>query len=417
MADYVSQRGPAVEQRGIDSLYSFYLGIHLMVYIGFGYLMTFLRRNGFEALGYTILLSAICFQWGILNQAFWENVHEGAFHEIKLNVLWLVEGDFSAATFLITFGALLGKATRLQLFLVAVVEVMIYAFNFYLYTHVFEAIDVGGSVVIHMAGAIFGLGVSYTLFPSNVGDHPDNTSNYTSDRFSMIGTLILWLYWPSFNGVFAGDNQDRVAINTVLSLCGSAVAAFCCSRMFRATRKFEMMDIANATLAGGVAVGSAADLMIGPGAALLVGVTGGTVSTLGFIYLTPFLESKFGLTDTCGVINLHGTPGIIGSLAGIISIGTSGRSVYGQEFDDIFPQGNDQWKFQLAGLVTSFAIMSTTGLLVGFVVKKLTAFQIRSKEDMYGDHSNFEIETAEYDFIRDVEEKEPLLSKRQISDV
>jgi len=43
-----------------------------------------------------------------------------------------------------------------------------------------------------------------------------------------------------------------------------------------------MDDILNATLAGGVIIGSSADLIMDPFAALLVGVSAGIISTLGF---------------------------------------------------------------------------------------------------------------------------------------
>lgn len=47
-----------------------------------------------------------------------------------------------------------------------------------------------------------------------------------------------------------------------------------------------MMHIANATLAGGVGVGTAANAILFPLDAMIVGVTVGIVSTLGFKYLT-----------------------------------------------------------------------------------------------------------------------------------
>ena len=47
---------------------------------------------------------------------------------------------------------------------------------------------------------------------------------------------------------------------------------------------------------------------------MCVGMAAGSISTLGFAYLTPMLERKIGLGDTCGVHNLHGIPGILGGL-------------------------------------------------------------------------------------------------------
>ena len=43
----------------------------------------------------------------------------------------------------------------------------------------------------------------------------------------MVGTVILWVYWPSFNALLANDDaMHRAYINTYLSLIGSTVAAF-----------------------------------------------------------------------------------------------------------------------------------------------------------------------------------------------
>lgn len=77
-----------------------------------------------------------------------------------------------------------------------------------------------------------------------------------------------------------------------------------------------MEIILNASLAGGVAVGSSADIIVLPFGAMIAGFVTGTVSSLGFAYLSKYLQRKINLHDTCGILNLHAMPGLIG---GIIS--------------------------------------------------------------------------------------------------
>ena len=51
---------------------------------------------------------------------------------------------------------------------------------------------------------------------------------------------------------------------------------------FNSGQKFDMVDIQNATLSGGVAVGAVADLMIHPYGAFIAGTVTGIISCLGY---------------------------------------------------------------------------------------------------------------------------------------
>ena len=77
-----------------------------MMYIGFGYLMTFLRRNGFAAVGMTFMVSAVVMEWGILVQTFLEHMLEASHGEVDpylhLNLRSLILGMFMVAPVLIS---------------------------------------------------------------------------------------------------------------------------------------------------------------------------------------------------------------------------------------------------------------------------------------------------------------------------
>lgn len=118
------------------------------------------------------------------------------------------------------------------------------------------------------------------------------SARYTSDIFAMIGTIILWLYWPSFNAVeVTGAEQHRAVLNTYLSLASCCVTTFACSLIFTHNHKFDMVHIQNATLAGGVAVGTAANLMLRPFGAVIVGMGAGILSVCGYEKLTVRIRS------------------------------------------------------------------------------------------------------------------------------
>lgn len=102
--------------------------------------------------------------------------------------------------------------------------------------------------------------------------------------------------------------------------------------------KLEMEIILNATLAGGVAMGSAADTINRASGSMLIGFISGAISALGFAYIGPFLKNKIGLHDTCGVHNLHGMPGILGGIISIISC-CMGAINFGDRFNGQFIEG------------------------------------------------------------------------------
>jgi ammonium transporter Rh len=92
----------------------------------------------------------------------------------------------------------------------------------------------------------------------------------------------------------------------------------------------------NSTLAGGVAMGAAADIIVKPYYAMICGWVTGAVSALGYIYIGPFLKEKINLHDTCGIHNLHAMPGFIGGIIAVIAANKQALVSYGSRYGEVF---------------------------------------------------------------------------------
>jgi ammonium transporter Rh len=287
----------------------------------------------------------------------------------------LINSDFASAAVLISFGAVLGKVSALQLLIMAMIEVVIYEVNEYIVLDRLHVTDVGDSMVVHAFGAYFGLAVAAIQAIHNRHElekaEDKEGSIYHSDLFSMIGTIFLWLFWPSFNaGTAVDEGQVRAIVNTYYSLTASCIVAFAISS-FVTKDKFNMVHIQNSTLAGGVAIGTLADMIIQPWAAILVGGVAGVISVLGFRYLTPFLSKRLHIHDTCGVNNLHGMPGIISGLGAILAAGLATDELYKDGLHKIFTEDRtvgQQAGYQAAGLAISLAMGLGGGIFTGLIL-------------------------------------------------
>ncbi|HEG44152.1 MAG TPA: ammonium transporter [Phycisphaerales bacterium] len=285
--------------------------IHVMamLLVGFGFLMVFVKKYGLSAVTATYLLVSTAIplymlikSWGIFGEA----------GEIDIDKLILAE--FAAAALLICAGAVLGRLKMMQYIILGVLFIPCYMLNEWLVLETFVKgfVDTGGSIVIHAFGAFFGLGVLLTMTTKKELD-TEIESDMTSDRFSLLGSMVLWVFWPSFCGAIVEPALvPKTAINVILALSGSTLATYFVSVGLR--RKICIADIANAALAGGVAIGSTCDIA-SPTVAFVIGVLAGAVSVFGFAVIQEKLQAKIKGIDTCGVMYLHGLPGLLGGVA------------------------------------------------------------------------------------------------------
>ncbi len=296
--------------------------IHIlaMLLLGFGFLMVVIRGHGYSSITATLLAVSISIPIYMLIKSF---MGEGT----QLSIDGLMWAEFAAASLLIAIGAPLGRMTMDQYVLLAILFVPIYLLNEWLILEsgLFTGFqDTGGSVVIHAFGAYFGLGLVATT-AKKMSDEPTCETDSMSNQFSLLGSLVLWVFWPSFTSAVASPERVVLtAINTVFALAGATIATYIFSKLIRG--KVDIEDIANASLAGGVAIGSTCDIA-NPGMSMLIGLAAGILSTVGYSIIAPGIEKIIHGKDTCGVHNLHGMPGLLGGLSAIIITGSAGTQI------------------------------------------------------------------------------------------
>lgn len=335
----------------LGTLYNYYTGIAIMMLVGFGYLMTFLKEYGLGAVGFTMMITCLGVEWAM----FLEQTMTAGSMEFPVNMMAFLNANFAVAAVLISFGGLIGKISPTQVTVVIIVELVCYCLNkvFFL-TNLMDIVDVGGTIIIHVFGAYFGLACCATLGKATSNDEL-NGSSYTSDRFSLIGTVFLWLYWPSFvaGAAETPEAQATALTNTILALCASTVITFGLTPLL-SSKKLTPVPIQNATLAGGVAIGATADLGVSPMGALIIGGIAGAISCIGFCKQERIIPSTW---DTCGINNLHGMPGFFGGLVSVfLPLMSIGHAV--------------AWR-QLVGLLGTLVFAGVSGALTGLLLKAL----------------------------------------------
>ncbi len=346
--------------------YNFSINILAMLLVGFGFLMVFVKKYGYSATTGTYLVVGAGIPLYLLLR------YTGVLSLESVNpqtIKGLLLAEFAVAAALISMGAVLGRLRLYQYALISVFLVPIYMINEWLVldgglgiTKGF--VDAAGSIVIHAFGAYFGLGLAIALTKQKHMDHPIE-SDAASDRFSMLGSMVLWIFWPSFcSAIVPAEQFEQTVVNTVLALCGATVITYLFSALFR-KGKPAIADIANASLAGGVAIGATCNLVSAPGA-FLIGLLAGALCVLGYTVIQPKLQKLLKMVDTCGVHNLHGMPGLLGGIIAIFVVPEAAKA-------------------QVAGIIFTIVLAFVGGLISGKIIR-LTG----TKEAVYEDMDEFE---------------------------
>ncbi|XP_053291421.1 rh blood group, D antigen isoform X2 [Pleuronectes platessa] len=301
-----------------SNIYPEFQDVNVMAILGFGFLGTFLVRYGFSASAFNLLVAVMATQWALIL-----NGIEAYSGKIRLDMRSLVEAEMCTASVLISIGAVLGKTNPVQLIVISLLEVSGFILNKWVLQNLLKVRLVDSIMMLHIFGAFFGLMLTWILYRKGSDEQFEKeTFHHRSGLFSMLGTVFLWMFWPSFNSVLVDDRSPgrklEAVCSTYLALAVSSVTAAAVSVLSSPKGKLNLIHMQRCTLAGGVAVGVAMSVVHQPWEAMMIGFTAAVVSTIGHRYLKTQMLLAFQCHDTCAVLSTHGLPGLLGWTAHLL---------------------------------------------------------------------------------------------------
>ncbi|KAL3091568.1 hypothetical protein niasHT_024150 [Heterodera trifolii] len=372
----------------VHANYPMFQDIHTMVIIGFGFLLSFLKKYGFSALSINLLLSSFVMQYALLLRGFLspQFIRTGL---CTISIDELVQADLSCVTVLITMGVLLGRLTPVQFLVLAFLETSLTVLLEHLLYNLLYINDAGRSLVVHCFGAYFGLAAAKICHKKNTMVVDDEETSGNFELFAMLGTLFIWSFFPSFN---AGsiphstpEMRHRAFLNSYLAMAACTTATFLLSSLADHLGRFNMAHIQSSSLAGGIAIGAVANVILYPHHAIIVGAAAALISVIGHVYVTPkILEKRLSINDTCGAHSLHGLPSLLAGFLSALFVLLYEPEEYGENFVEQYSAIYPKWKgaaapgatrdlrtqafFQLAGLALTFLMAVMGGLFSGWVM-------------------------------------------------
>ncbi|XP_008312652.1 rh blood group, D antigen [Cynoglossus semilaevis] len=354
------QKNSNIRGETFSSIYPGFQDVNVMLFLGFGFFFTFPVRYGFSATAFTLLVAVVATQWGIILNGL--EPHRG---KIKISLKSLVEAELCTASAMISIAAVQGKTNPVQLVLISLLEVSGFILNKWVLQSLLKVSLLNSIMLLHIFGSFFGLLLTWVFYRKGCElQFEKEKYDQKSGLFSMLGTLFLWMYLPTFNSVLVDDRipgrKLKAVCSTYLALAVSAVTAASMSSLCHPRGKVNMTQMQQCILAGGVAVGVSVSGVQHPWEAMTIGFTAAVIATIGHQYLQTQMLHGFQCHDTCATLSSFGLPGLLGWVAHLLL-----------EIRDC----DDQTTairfavFHICSLLITIALSLSTGLITGLLLK------------------------------------------------
>ena len=238
-------------------------------------------------------------------------------------------------------------------------------------------LDFAGGTVVHITAGVASLVCALVIGSrSGFGKTPMPPHNMT---MTVTGAGMLWVGWFGFNGgsaLAADGNASMAMLVTHISAAAGSLSWILMERIKYG--KASVLGVVTGMVAG-LGTITPASGFVGPGGALIIGLTAGVVC----FFATQLIKNTFKIDDSLDVFPVHGVGGILGTfLAGIFA--SAGLGILsGQGYAEGMTMGS-QLVVQLTGITATLIYTAVLTYIVLKIVNGLTGLRVTEEEESVG---------------------------------
>jgi Amt family ammonium transporter len=235
-------------------------------------------------------------------------------------------------------------------------------------------LDFAGGLVVHLTAGTSALVLAVMLGP-RMG-FPDDVKPPHAPWMTMAGACMLWVGWFGFNAgsaLTAGAGAGMAMTVTHISAATATLVWI----LIEWTKygKPSMVGAVTGAIAGLASITPASGF-VGPGAALIIGIAGGTICYL----MVGVVKRRFKIDDSLDVFAVHGVGGATGVLLTAVFVDAAlggaglaeGRSMSGQA------------AIQLTGIAATLLWSLVVSFVIAKVVQAVTGLRVSAETEEQG---------------------------------
>jgi Amt family ammonium transporter len=234
--------------------------------------------------------------------------------------------------------------------------------------------DFAGGIVVHITAGVAALVAAVVLGPRH--GFPRTPMLPHNLTMTVTGAGMLWVGWFGFNGGSAlAANGDAAMAMLVTHLSASAGALTWAAIEWKKFGKASVLGAVTGMVAG-LGTITPASGFVGPGGALVIGISAGIIC----FYSTVYIKQKLKIDDSLDVFPVHGVGGILGTLLAGVFASTELGVFSGYGYAEGITTMLGQVGVQLIGIGSTIIYTAVVSYVLFKLVAKMTDGLRVSKE-------------------------------------